>query len=300
MNKFTVFANCQSAALAKTLLESKTFSQHYKWLPVPPVHNLDGVDVAKVIDVVKQVDLFLYQPVATKEHRLETATSAFMLSQLKDSAQALSFPSIYFDGYFPHLGTLDGHQSVLNQVHDYFISYCYVKGVRALDCVELLQSDELYDKKTSRNLLKASLESLKWRERVNRIDLKVSGYIDQNYQVKKLFYQFNHPSSDLFVYIRDAILNKVGIADEAEIPPERYKKNYLSGINAPIYQSTYNHLGLQFKQSSTKYVVKNNAIELEDMVGQFYGFYQSLNKDKLANTILCNKPFVAKRIDKLL
>jgi hypothetical protein len=296
---FTVFANCQSHALAKTLLEHQDFSQNYKLLPIPAVHELRDVDIEKVIDVVKQVDLFLYQPVASKEHRLESATSKYMLKQLKDSAQALSFPSIYFDGYFPHLATLGGYHSVLNQVHDYFIAYCFVKGMTAENCVELISSRQLYDKSTSRKLLKNTLSSLKWRERFNRIDLKVSGFIEKNYKTKRLFNQFNHPTRDIFVHLRNIILHKVGIDDGVNIAQELNASNYLSGIIAPIYTSTYYHLDLCLDESYDKYIVKSNAIELYEVVCQFYLFYQGVNKDELIKTIYTNKPFVVKRVDKL-
>jgi hypothetical protein len=296
---FTIFANCQSTALAKTLLEHEEFSQKYQWIEIPAVHELGNVDIEQVAKVIQEVDLFLYQPVATSDHRLENATSAYMLNLLKDSAQALSFPSIYFDGYFPHLATLGQHKSVLNLVHDYFIAYCYAKGISKANCVELIGSDELYDKRTSKKLLKATLSSLKWRERFSRIDIRVSAYIEENYKNKRLFNQFNHPKRDLFVHLCQKILEKIDVDNSEYSSLTLGKKSYLDGIITPIYRSTYKNLELSFGSDFDNYSVNKSKLELCDVVNRFYQFYQHIDKDELIKVISENKPFVVKRVNKL-
>ena len=296
VNNFVVFANCQNDALALTLLENKEFSSKYVWSKIPPIHNIKENDVADVINKVRDADLFVYQPVAISPARPIEMTSNFLKSQLKDNVISISFPSIYFDGYFPHLYPLKGLVSTLNLVHDYFITYACAMGIEEQKVLALIRKEDLYPTQVSEYLANKSIENLRNRENQNNLDIRLSEFIETNYKYKKLFNQFNHPKREVFCFIAERIL--------AELDIENFKielrgKGYLDGIMTPIYRSTYRNLQLEFEEDFNIYSGLNNRRLIQaDVVHSFYDFYKAnMNLKELKEIVMWNKPFVAEIIE---
>lgn len=298
MKKFVVFANCQSRALAKTLLENKEFSSRYLWDYVPPVQSLNDSHIHEVLTKVRETDLFIYQPIAKSPNRPMELTSNFLLGQIKEGGKTISFPSIYFDGYFPHLQTLKGTVSVLNLVHDYFIVYACAIGLSEKKCISLINRDDLYPETLSRQLAEQSLQKLKDREIAEGIDIAVSDFIAENYIRNKLFNQFNHPKREVFKYIAEGILAKTGMTDcYINITGD----SHLDMIMTPVYRSTYKNLRLEFEEDFETYGAKNNLIlKQKRVIEKLYESYRRSDPDELKSHVKNTKPFVAKIVDSII
>lgn len=297
MKNFVVFANCQSGAVARTLMENEEFSSHYQWSHIPPVQNLKQSHVDEVLDKVREADVLIYQPVAESPRRPQEMTSRHLLGQIKESCQALSFPPIYFDGYFPHLQTLNGIVSVLNLVHDYFIVYACSVGLSEEQCYSLINREDLYSKQLSRQLADKSLHRLRERESNEGIDIPVSDFIAKNYKQQKLFNQFNHPKRELIKYISGNILSKIGIEDRRL---DTEGNSHLDMIMTPVYRSTHLNLELAFEEDFESYSGKNNlALKQRVVINRLYECYRSLDLAGLRAHVRKTKPFVAKIVDDL-
>ena len=295
MKKLVVFANCQSGALARTMLENKEFSSRYKWEFIPPVQNLNKSHIDEVISKVRGADLFIYQPVSESPNRPTELTSNFLLRQTKEDTETISFPSIYFDGYFPHLQTLKGLTSVLNLVHDYFIVYACAIGLSEEQCFSLINRDDLYPERVSIQLANASLQKLRDRETGENIDITVSDFIERNYRRHKLFNQFNHPKREVFKYISETILSKIGIVDYSV---DLTGDSHLDMIITPIYRSTHKNLRLEFDEDFDTYGAKKNlTIKQKEVIREFYDFYRKTNLEELKSHVYTTKPFVVQIIE---
>ncbi|MEW5838763.1 MAG: WcbI family polysaccharide biosynthesis putative acetyltransferase [Pseudomonadota bacterium] len=298
MKKLVILANCQGGALAEMLFESQEFASCYELHRIPAVQSLTDGDVGNVVAKVSDADLFIYQPVKEAPGRRKEFSSDFLLGLLKPGALAISFPSLYFDGYFPHLGSLRGLVSVLNRVHDYFIAYACALGLSEAACIDLIRSEELYSKELSVELLERSLNNLKEREAADKIDVTVSGYIEEGYRSRKMFYQFNHPDRGVFVYVASRILEKIGFDSGAL---KEGGSSYLDAISAPLYSSTHKNLGLRFENDPCTYsALGDRQLGLEQVVSEFYAFYKAQDLAVIKQQVLHAKPFVGEIVHRYL
>lgn len=58
---FTAYGNCQAHAIAQTLLTCTTFKEKYKYIQIPPVHEIK--DIKEIHKIVSGVDLLIFIPV---------------------------------------------------------------------------------------------------------------------------------------------------------------------------------------------------------------------------------------------
>ena len=295
MKNVVVFANCQGSALAQTMLENEHFSSKYKWNRIPPVQSITKNNVNDVLKKVSDADLFIYQPIIESPDRPKEMYSEFLKSQLKDNAIPISFPSIYFDGYFPHLQGLSGLTSVLNFVHDYFIAYACAIGLSEDQLISIIETDDFYSRKLSVDLAERSILILKNREIQQTIDIRLSEFIRNNYKKNKLFNQFNHPKREVFQFLAESIFSKINMEDCKIVS---HGESYLDTIIAPIYKSTYNNLSLTFDEDFNVYGRPGNyRLTQREVVCEFFKFYRGTDLTQLKTIIIKNKPFVAELIE---
>lgn len=287
--KFVVFANCQSRAVALTLMENKHFSDEYEWLVIPAVQNITFKCVESVLDAVHGADLFIYQPVASSGNRPAEISSDFLLGQLKPGCLSISFPSVYFDGYFPHLASLMGINSVLNLAHDYVVAYAVALGFSDQQVVDFILSDDFYSARLSQDLLSKSVDSLKFREEQDKIDILLSEYISSNYQSTRLFNQFNHPKRPLIKFVADRVLEILGL-EHPYVDVEGV--SHLDTIYIPVYPSIYKSLSLEFDEVFDIYVNGKDKYDIFEVVAGYRSSYMSIDPAVLIQNVLQKKPFI--------
>lgn len=287
--QIAIYANCQSKALINTLIENTIIKNEYNFLPIKPVQLLKVADIADVIHKASIADIFIYQPIKKTDHRPMELTSKFLIEKLKKKAIPISFPSIYFDGYFPHLSTLNGEKSVLNLVHDYIIAHAFQLGLSLENTFRLIQSSTLYPKQLSTQLYSDSINNLIARETAENIDITVSSFIKQNYKKFRLFNQFNHPTSKIFTYVTREIFKIIGITQDEK---NENKNEYLDSIKTPIYRSTYLNLSLEFKEDFLTYnSTLGKKINQRYIIKQFFDFYSKIDQIQLRD-IISKKTFI--------
>lgn len=298
MKSIVIYGNFQGGALAQILSENISFCSDYSIEKMKPVHELTIEDMEKVLLAVQHADIFLYQHVAELPGRPSSFSSDFLLQQLKPSACSVSFPSIYFDGYFPQLGTMNGIVGTLNLVHDYIIAYCYAIGLHEEQVVSLIQHDDLFSAELSRNLAERSIANLRQRETACCVDICLSDYIEENYQRYKLFNQFNHPRRILFKYLGEKVLERLEVEDSHI---ELDGIGYLDRISTPVYRSVYDGLGLEFEENFELYnTFQSVAVAQNDVVKGFFDCYKRIDSLELQKYIHKFKPFVPKLVDKAI
>jgi hypothetical protein len=280
VKSFVVYANCQSGALAKTLLENHMFSENYTWDFIEPIQNLGAKDIDEVIRKVKAADLFIYQPIAVTSFRPRELSSDFLLSKLKKKALSISFSSLYFDGYFPHLQVLKKSVAILNLVHDYIVAYCSVLKLNKARTIDLINSCDLYPKELSIMLAEKSLQNLKEREKKFNIDIVLSDFIFNNYRKTKLFNQFNHPTRPVFLYLANIIFSIINCPSH----DTSSGAEYLDRIMTPIYKSTHFNLELEFEENFTCYnATIGRGISQEIIIENLLDFYGHLEPESSDN-----------------
>ena len=297
--KFTIYGNCQIYALLQTLLEYKDFKENFDYIPLKAVQDLRLADVGYVVKAIEKSDLIIYQHVS-KYYGIRALSTARILSHAKINSIPISFPSLYFDGYFPHLAMLPGRKSVLlDTVHDYVIMYGYLMGLEQQEIIEVIQSEDFYSEELSNRLLKKSINDLIKREESNNVDIKISDYIKKNYRFQKLFNHFNHPRRPIFEYITFQILDILGMAKNKYLHYDG-QEGYLDAMSTPIYRSTYNNLALMFPEDFSTYNTTKGLVKMPEVVSDYYSTYDTMDKTFMMNKVLANKPFIIQRFNEIM
>ena len=185
MKSLVVLANCQGGALAKTMLESTDFSAQFRWDEIPAVHVMKRRDIREAVRKTKEADVFVYQHVVRSPYRPKKFTSEFFLRHVKKNAVVLSYPSLYFDGYFPHLHRFQDWRSVISEIHDYFMAYASAVGMDEQRLYSLIQEPDFYPKDLSVSLAEESIQNLERREEEHKTYIQLSKFIRDNYKIRK-------------------------------------------------------------------------------------------------------------------
>lgn len=286
MKKVVIFASCQSAAIGMTLMESEGFCDAYYLVNVPPVQAIKSESqISDLLDSVRTADVFIYQQVNNASWP-DSLKSDFLLGETASECQTISIPTIYFDGYFPHLGTMAGLQGPLNLVHDYCIASGFVLGMTSSEIQAMILSPDFYHNELCLGLVEKSLSNLRAREESQNISIKISNYIEVNFKKIKLFNQFNHPRRQLLEYVTDQVLVTLGLPENEYVN----KEGYLDVIRTPIYPSISKILGLKFTDAF-EYHNEKGVQTIENIIDSFISLYAELGKDKVISNINTNKPF---------
>ena len=183
--KFSVYGNCQVTPLRQILQSSTKFSQIYEYVYINPVHLISQNEEERLHENLRNLDLFIYQPVsATYGGNSRKLGTESLLTLLKDSSQAVSFPVAHFRGYNPeHIQLMrqDSHKDFLSDsfrnCHDLNILKAYHHGMSWRECVSYIQKSGIYTSELLETNLADSLSRLTERER--KIDVKISDFIEK-------------------------------------------------------------------------------------------------------------------------
>ena len=286
MKEFSVYGNCQSGAMALTLMKNKDFCNIYNFKELKFIQNIKEKEIYLAKNKFLNSDLLIHQYIHDSYKIPPLSTSNLMKLRKKNSI-TISFVSLYFNAYFPHLDTFLGKESILNQVHDYIIMYCFAIGLTEKQTLDLIQSDTLYDKKTSQMFLSNSLDVLRKRE--NSTDIKITDFIEAEYKNIKLFNQFNHPKGIIFDHLANQVFKQLGIS---EINESIHSRTGLDGIMSPMYRSTYKNLGLLFEEDFSTYTTTKGILKQDRVIEEFYTYYRTIDKNLILDTVKNKKPFI--------
>ena len=259
LKKFTVYGNCQSTVLAACLQQVEDFKNTYEYHRIPFCHRITSDEYNKLALDLKDIDLLITQPVSS-QFRGGGFQSAH-LSQLAKSS--IGFPSLQFYGYFPSLSRFKvpklslNKSKELNRVlspyaplkRDSLYHYNEIRLMHlqkyptALMCQkfdEVSSEDNTFD-----ICLQRTLNHLKQKELEFNL-VPMSDYIQDNWQIRHLFYTPRHPSGyimaelvkriciQLKLKVREEELSKIRFKDHfSEIKlyiPAWIRRKYLSGI----------------------------------------------------------------------
>lgn len=250
---YTIYANCQTSLIDCHLNLSEEFKQKYSYEEIPRnfVAIQQKLDISE--EVLQKTKLFIYQPVDSKHGN---QSSEYILQKLPSDCITISFPYIYFKGYW-----LESTKNPVNKRSKEFpfgkfpygdanIIDMTTKGYSKNQIIEELHNPDFYDESTLVENVDSTLEELRKREK--ETDVKIADFIEANYKDIHLFYSPNHPANIIGFHIANQILQLIGMS--SLLHPNKSEK--FSGYQVPIYPSVINKLGLSFVQQNHKYNLK--------------------------------------------
>jgi len=156
--------------------------------------------------------LFIYQPLNEKYGKQGTN---YLLSKLPQDCISISFPYIYFAGYWPNssINPLNKpgyiHEHGILPYGDWNINNMFARGYTKTEIIEELNKTDFYSQDFLLTKIESTLEELSTRE--SNTDVKVANFIRYNYKDIHLFHTPNHPSNLVGFEAANQILRILGI-----------------------------------------------------------------------------------------
>jgi len=175
--------------------------------------------------------------------------------------KVISWPNIFFSGQSPGLCYVSGTDGkrITGPLHEYQyrpIFESWQRGDTMEKCLQRIQFGTERD--ILRDMACKSFDELKTRER--DLDVVTSDLIERDWSKNRLFFTFNHPSSNLLIQVAKRLMHKAGIPAELKITSEIFGEP-LSRIVPPISDADAKALGLSFDTTLASKGVELNIID---------------------------------------
>ena len=210
MINLVFYTNCQYSGLDYFI------KKHINKIETKHIENYSIIKNKNKIpfDILKQADIFIYQPIDKKHGIYSTDTSVEnnIMSYLSPNCKIISFPYIYnsslwilippanADGYIGNYADMDKY------INREPIEKLKVKGYSLDEVLQMYSKGEIdFDYK---NRFNKSIEILKKKEEL--CDVKVAAFIEKNIKKHKLFFTQNHPTTCVFIHCVNQILSILG------------------------------------------------------------------------------------------
>ena len=210
MTNLVFYTNCQCRGLFYFL------QKHIDNLKVTHIENYSLIKNKRQIqvNVLKQADIFIYQPIDKKHGAYSTDISVEnnIMSHLSPNCKVISFPYIYNSALWVLIppANIDGYIGNYLDIDKYINRECIEKLKEkgyTLDEVLQMYSKGLIDFDYE-NRFNKSIEILKKKEEA--CDVKISEFIEKNIRKHRLFLTQNHPTTCVFIHCVNQILSILG------------------------------------------------------------------------------------------
>lgn len=245
--KVAVVGNCQARPVADYLA---SMCRDVELLPDTIVH-LSGPHTAEEdLKRLDEADLLVAQSVHDGYHAEHLTTNAL---RKRYPSRVIVWPNLFFIGNcadIAYLTTADNQRLLgpLGAYHNRFVFECWKNGVEeksALDAV-----NELYEIHSSRlsDSVETSLSELQRRD--DNSDVGIVEFIATQWQNKRLFFTFNHPTAELLIELSRQIADAASIARQLDIE-STFDNEPLNPIVPATREQVSKALGLGYRPNST-------------------------------------------------
>lgn len=280
---YTIYANCQTSLIQAHLNLSEEFRQRYKYEALPRNYAAIQQNLEIPEDVISRTKLLIYQPIDSK---YETRSSSYLKSKVASDCICISFPYVYFQGYWP-----ENTKNPVNKKTKQFpfgkfpygdsnIIEMIAKDYDAALILAEIEREDFYSAEQIDHNFRQTLSELIKRE--TETDLKISKFIKDNYKYYRLFHAPNHPANAIGFNLANQILEKLEMSPISQIYPQEKFADY----QLPIYPSVSKILDLKFPNVKDEYTVTfaNNKLEFQDYVKAYVKQYEEIERTKMIDT----------------
>jgi len=239
--KVGFLGNCQAQSMQSWASASTDVS--VAWLP--PVWLIKEQETAKILDDISACDFLFTQRLSD-----DFAIPELQTANLKASfpGKVISWPNMYFDGYFPGLKyKYNNEGKIVGPLDDYHIDIIeksYISGSPPELCVKILDSKDIFD--WHPDPISSSLKSLSDRE--GGLDVIVSDYLFEHLHRQRLFYSMNHPVNELLLEMIHRLFGFVGEQKRVmDLGPFAYP---LDKVFIPVNPAIRERFGMRFSEPS--------------------------------------------------
>jgi hypothetical protein len=275
MDRVVVVGNCQAGALELMLGTNGEFAKRFEFVSFPAVHEIPEAMIPDLHRAVADAAVVIPQRV-DDGYRDGIGLGTETLTRIAGKATVVSWPSVYWAGYFPDLFYLrdaDGRPVVDGpfDYHDRSILHAYATGHDIAATCRLLEDPE----RPSDALAWVAKATTELDIRGQGCDVQVTTFIDSGFRSELLFFTMNHPTNRLLAFVAQQItqlLGLPGLIDQRRIPDEILGLTFY-----PLHPNHARVLGLSFEDrfisGRTPFKIRGVTYEAPEAVQVFFDYY---------------------------
>ncbi len=244
--RITLLANCQARPVADFL---RLMAPSIQLVGVLITHLAKLSDEDEFNKWIENSD-FVFCQFVQDNFPIEYLRTTTLRSRFGD--KVVVWPNVFFRGQTPDLCyvTAPGSKRVLGPLLEYH-SRPIIEGWsagRSVDSIVRDLRDPDFDLNMPHDIIEKSFAELKVRE--NFCDVSISNEIAEQWQRRRLFFTFNHPSSFLLIKMGDQLLQHISCTVSIDLLPEHVGEP-LSKIIPATHTSIAKKFQFQFPTSTS-------------------------------------------------
>jgi hypothetical protein len=253
---FVVVANCQARPVCSAI--ELMAMMGCRNVGVIISHLAKNSDAEANMDMLAKADIIFAQAVQNVFPIRHIVTENL---KKEFGEKVISWPNMFFTGQSPGLCYVSGAagKRINGPLHEYQyrpVVESWQRGDTTDDCLRRIQSGA--DQDSLIRGVEKSFHELKARE--HNLDVIISDLIERDWKKNRLFFTFNHPSSNLLIEVARRLMQKAGFPVELKITTEVFGEP-LDRILPPISDADADALGLSFDKTLASKGVELNIVE---------------------------------------
>jgi hypothetical protein len=275
--------NCQAQTLESL---SGHLGVAIEVVTLPAVFQMDDFGAPATWDRIDSCDVVFNQRVSV-DYPIEFARPDVLRRRL--GQRAISWPNVYFDGYFPGIEYLYSHQGkIVGPLADYHLDF--VRSAWAHDVpVDSLLGSFLSGRLAQEFRTAADSSLAQLRRREVGLDVRISDWICSRWRYSKLLHVMNHPDNSTLLELLQRLLRRAGIAAQPDPSLLASYPYALDEIRMPEYPAVRaaHALGFEtmdtvvgkrvdFRAEGPVVTTEPCAYRWPDLFGLYYRLYDSI------------------------
>lgn len=250
------YGNCQISTMFRLARETDLMRE-YLLFSFGLVQSIRGEEQAIGFpsDIVEQIDILICQNVLGKTKIKKGLTTKSLIERLSSGASVVHIPNIYFRGYFPQVCANPYNVIIPGKTNSNGAFPWGDENIQKLainhsaeEITSIISDEDFYSNGECWDNANDSLRELKEREKI--CDVKISDYIEANFQIEQLFFLVNHPQAFM---MHELLMRAFRYLDMGFHPRRIENGGENTGREVLIYPSVKKHLMLRFPKNEYYY-----------------------------------------------
>ena len=246
-----IYGNCHIVPISELLRTNPMFSSKYNLCDFA-LYDMTSEEMQTLQNFLRNCDLFIHQAVRENNSFGVDYCSKYLISFLPNKCKIISIPNVYGAGrcFFPQLMQVGEHILDFNKyghtlyfsIKDKYIDKAFDEGKDYIEITDAMFNDNsIFDQNEIIQEVQRTIQKLFEREK--DWNIKITDYIYNNYQVKKLFYDPSHPCECLLIEIAKRFLIYMNFTTDMDVKSCRLLDRY----EVPVYGCVKNALNMCWK-----------------------------------------------------
>ncbi len=284
--KVIIYGNCHTETMIAMLNTVPAFRERYEVLPCLPIQNIKDPKYLKSAPF-KECDIFIHQSIWIKNRYGPEYASENIIKNLKEGCEVIAIPNVYHLPLFLFPNYSPKPEFVFRRGNTCFYRDSVIdplcrRRASLKDIEKRYLSEQLFDTAKLDEAYDKFISTVCMREK--EWDIKVSGFIVDNFRTHQLFFDPNHPTNFFFAYVVCKLLEILGI-EYSEEALRRSGVKKLDTSEMPVCPAVRKHFKLSYEEGelrTTGAKVGKARMDIKEYIRQYVSMEWQEKENPLA------------------